>query len=154
MALSAQLKGCDALVYRAFHAAGLEVTFHYVCIVAPGYYDKKRKKACILPSGAQESGEGYCEDGFGQMVSGHEGRTAEELGVLEIRTPKDLDRAFNTYGDSKTDPDDIIGAPFRYIAYGNDPSVAVEYASICIIGSQPGQDINDHWPAGQKTNRW
>lgn len=86
----------------------------------------------------------------------HKGKTAQNLGVLEIRPPRDIERVIDLYEGTwnEKDKDKIVGAPFRYVAYGNEPSVAVEYASICIIGSQPGQDINDHWPGGLKANRW
>lgn len=84
--------------------------------------------AYILPSTAKEWGDGYCDDGFPEVVRMHKGKTAQDLGVLEIRPPRDIERVIDLHEGTwnEKDKDKIVGAPFRYVAYGNEPSVAVE----------------------------
>jgi len=138
-----KLKGGDAVIYRALKAVRAKITFHYV------YYENYTRKDVIL---AAESHiftdapvEGYLRENFG-------GRVLSKLGVF---TALEAPLIKYKYDDKKgiererqpkyKEPKFATATPFKYFAHGNELTCETVYASICMIASAHGHNIDSLW---------
>lgn len=144
---SHQLKGSDATVYRAFRAAGLKISFHYVLIVEESGWGIQSNKPYILKSKDWlRADSNYAEDGGTvDIIQSWKGALVSQLGVEELQTTKKTFTRGGKGKDKKTTTHHI-DTPFTFLAHGNEPSIDTDYASICIIGCPTDYDLESHWP--------
>ena len=138
----AKLKGRDALIYHALRAVNASITFHFV--YPDDEYDGHGESDYVLEETSQVSFN-CLEYALHHEFDGH---TLHSLGVftaLEVPIIK-----YTTNGRERerlcNEPKFATATKFTYLAYGNEPEMVTQYASICMIASAPGHDIRANWP--------
>jgi len=138
------LKGGDALIYRALQQVGAHITFHY-------YYPGQdriigNEQDFVL----SEDSEMAYRIGIREDVQyNFKGRLLRRLGVFTaVEAPKVKYKENGKEREREWDERKFTTATkFLYAAYGNEATLGMQYASICMIASAPGHNIGDRWGA-------
>ena len=126
------MKGGDALVYRALWAVDASITFHYI------YTDSE--SGCEVDIVFEESSQVRKYDCLESTLQReYNGRDLDRLGVYTaLEAPITRRMGWD-------EPTLATATKFEYLTYGNEPSIATEYASICMIASALGHNIQSKW---------
>jgi hypothetical protein len=135
------LKGGDAVIYRALQKFGATVSFHFVT-KETGYLAKR-----LRPHGyyaLEESALVKLDHTYTYLIS-----------YVFSGVPLDDLQAFTLVPlpQEESGSPQTTGSKFNYMAYGNEPSMCTQYASICMIACIPGHDIREVWPKSDYSPR-
>jgi len=137
-----KLKGGDAVIYRALQAVQAKVTFHYV------YYDDETEEDVVLAKKTHI----FTEDPIEYDLREKYGQASSELGVFTaleaplIKYKYDDEEGIEQERQPEHgEPKFPTATPFKYFAHGNDVTRHTVYASICMIASARGHNIQNKW---------
>ena len=138
-----KLKGGDALICRALRRVGAHITFHY-------YYsdhdDRYGEEDFVLSEDSEMPS--HCTIDV-DVQSTFNGRLLRRLGVFTaLEAPEVKYKEGGKEREREWEERKFTAATkFLYAAHGNEVTLGMQYASICMIASAPGYNIGDKWEA-------